>query len=140
EGAAVHGLFAAEHVLHGDDAAVLTTPDGDRPCEYLRSVATLVVEEVAVVVGEWSDGSAVEAFTSATGSDPEDSLPALLNAVTHRVKAVDEQSLRDVAAAGSYGALAEGRRDGPAGFTLSRQAAALRGAVAVIGSGDHGLV
>lgn len=140
EGAAVRGLFAAEHVLYDEAAGSLTTVEGARSCEYLRSVATLAAEAAAVVVDEWVNGEARGAFTSATGSEPDGSLPLLLNEVTHRVKAIDEQGLRDIAAADAYDTLADGRRDGPGAFALARQRAALRGAVAVIGSGSNGLV
>lgn len=140
EGAAVRGLFAAEHVLFGEQAAELMSPDGNRACDYLGSVATLAAEKAAEVVDDWSDGEARDAFVEATGSDAEDTLPMLLNEVTHRVKAIDERSLRDIAAADSYEALAETRGDGPGAYTLARQRSALRGAVAVIGSGSNGLV
>lgn len=139
EGAAVHGLFAAEHVLFSDRSATLTTPEGARRCEYLHSVVVLAHQAAEVVVAEWVDGPARDQFAAAVGSDAEDSLPALLNEVTHRVKAIDEKSLRDIAAADSYEALAEGRRDGPGAVGLARQQAALRSAVAVIGSGSAGV-
>jgi predicted lipoprotein len=139
EGAAVHGLFAAEHVLFSDQSSTLTTPDGSRRCEYLHSVAVLTNQAAETVVGEWADGPARDRFAAAVGSEADDSLPALLNEVTHRVKAIDEKSLRDVAAAESYESLAEGRRDGPGAVGLARQQAALRSAVAVIGSGSAGI-
>ncbi|NLD75435.1 MAG: hypothetical protein GX643_02090 [Acidimicrobiales bacterium] len=138
EGAAVHGLIAAEHVLFTEVADVLVTPGGGRTCEYLHSVAVLAADAAGSVAEEWG-GAARRAFVESTGSGAEDSLPLLLNAVTHRVKAVDERSLRDIVAADSYDDLADGRKDGPAGVGLSRQRTGLLSAIDVIGAGPTGI-
>ncbi len=139
-GANVRGLYAAEHALFGEPAAELATPSGARRCQYLASVATLSAEAATAVSDAWATGDARATFLGATGSDPDDALPQLLNSVTHAVQAVDEEGLRDVAAAETYDALPDGRRDGAGSFGLGRQRARLQGAVVVIGSSATGLV
>ena len=140
QGAAVRGLLAAEIALYGDGSESLLTSAGARRCEYLASVATVTSKAVAVVADEWLTGTARAEFVSLVGSDVEDSLPQLLNEVTQAVRDVDERSLRDIAAAASYGELSEGRRDGPGSFVLAQRRAQIRGAVTAIGSGEVGLV
>ena len=140
-GANVRGLLAAEHALFGEAAAELATPAGARRCRYLASVATLAAEAAGAVSDAWTTGDARDTLlATAEGSEADDALPLLLNAVTHAVKDVDEKGLRDMAAAESYDDLADGRRDGAGAFGLGRRRARLQGAVAVIGSSGTGLV
>lgn len=139
-GANVRGLYAAELALFGDASEELTSGAGARRCRYLASVATLSDEAARAVADEWTSGSARADFLKADGSDPDDTLPLLLNDVTHAVKAVDEKGLRDMAAAASYEDLVDGRRDGPGEFGLAKRRARLRGAVMVTGSQATGLV
>lgn len=140
-GANVRGIFAVEHGLwdEGADSLTTATPEGARRCEYLHSIATLASEAASDVLADWQ-GSGGSAFVDADGSGPEESVALLLNSLTHRVKAIDEQGLRDLAAAQSYDDLDDGRRDGPGGYAVAEHQGALSGASAAIGSGSNGLV
>lgn len=138
-GAVIRGLYSAEVGLFAEGSDALAAAAGSRRCQYLTAVSGLALEAAAEVRDDWTGGYRDE-FVDGMDGDQQMSVAELLNEVTNRLRQLDEQGFRDLAAAESLDELDESRLDGAAGYAMAQRKALLDGVVALIGDAEGGIV
>jgi predicted lipoprotein len=139
EGSAARGLYAAEIALFGEGSDTMTSADGARRCEYVASVATLMVQAADPVIEQWTSGDAGTKLVKGLDSSPQSSVDALVNEATQRLTEIDGMGLRDMAAAKGVDDLDASRVGGPADQRLADRKALLAGVSALVGDGSTGI-
>lgn len=138
-GAVIRGLYSAEVGLFGAGSEALAGPEGARRCQYLTAVSELASAAAAEVRDDWTGGYRDE-FVDGMGGDQQESVAELLNEVTNRLRQLDEQGFRDLAAASSLDELAESRLDGAAAYAMAQRKALLQEVTDLLGGDSEGIV
>jgi predicted lipoprotein len=149
-GATARGLAAVELLLFepgASDAQLAAGPAGSRRCAYAASATTLAAVASQEVLDDWTgEGEAAAAYTETfvagmEDADPQSSLSAVVNEVTHALQTIDDQGLRGIAVAGDPDDLPRNQHDGAAGHRVADLQALLATVAVVIEGpgGDDGL-